>query len=89
MRSLYSTCTRLPPNPSKKGKSRSEMKKRKQPADQTNMERRNQPIHLGVTRRRSSRTTMMYWLVFPRLRSTSTKQIRHPGGAVDGTATIH
>jgi hypothetical protein len=88
MRNHYSTCIKPPLNPSRRGKSRSEMRKRNQ-TDQINMERRNQPAHPRATGKGSSRTTVKHWLVFPRLRSTSIKQIKHPAGAVDVAATIH
>jgi hypothetical protein len=66
------------------------MRKRNQTVDQTNMGKRgNQPIHPRVTGKRSSRTTAKHWLVFPRMRSTSTKRIKHPAGTVDIAATIH
>jgi hypothetical protein len=87
MRSHYSTCTKPPPNPSRRRKSRSKRRKRNK-TDQTNMERRNQPTPLGATRKRSSRITARPWLVFPRLRSISTKQIRYPAGAVDAIVII-
>jgi hypothetical protein len=87
MRSHYSTCTKLHPNPNKTRKSGSERGKRNQ-TDQTNVERRNHPTHPGVTRKRSSRITERPWPVFHRLRSISTKQTRHPAGAVDAIATI-
>jgi hypothetical protein len=61
MRNHYSIYIRPPLNPSKKGKSRSEIRKRNQTADQTTMERRrNKPAHLGVTRKRSSKITIRY-----------------------------
>jgi hypothetical protein len=89
MRSYCSTCIKPPANLSKKGKSGSKMRKRNQPMDQTNMGKRgNQPTHPRVTGRKSSRTTMKPWLVFPKLRSISTRQIRHPASAVDAAATI-
>jgi hypothetical protein len=39
MRSHYSICIKLPPNPSKKGRSGSEIRKRNQTADQITVER--------------------------------------------------
>jgi hypothetical protein len=90
MRNYYSTCIKPPPNPSKNEKSGSEMRKRNQTVDQTNVGKRgNQPAHPRATGKRSSRTTAKYWPVLPRLRSTSTKQIKHPAGAVDVAATTH
>jgi hypothetical protein len=89
MRSHYTTYIKPPLNPSKKEKSRSEMRIENQAIDQTNRERRgNGPIYSRVTGRRSSKTTARYWSVFPKLRLTSTKSIRHPAGTVDITATI-
>jgi hypothetical protein len=88
MRSHYSTCIKPPPNPSKRGKNGSEMMTKNQ-TDQINGERRNQPTHLGATRKRSSKITVKPWLVFPRLRSISTRPIRYPIDAVDVIATIH
>jgi hypothetical protein len=85
MRSHSSACIRPPPNPNRRRKSES---KRRNQTDQTNVERRSQPTQLGVTGKRSSRITERYWLAFPRLRSTSTKQTKHPASAVDGIATI-
>jgi hypothetical protein len=87
MRSYCSTCTKPHPNPNRRRKSGSERRKRNQ-TDQTNMGRRNQPTHPGVIRKRNSRITTKYWLVFHKLRSISTKQTRHPAGAVDAIATI-
>jgi hypothetical protein len=60
MRSHYSTYIKPPLNPSKRGKRGSEIRKRKQTTDQTNMERRNQPTYPRVTGKRSSKTTMKY-----------------------------
>jgi hypothetical protein len=89
MRSHYSTCIKRPLNPNKRRKNGSKMRRRNQTVDQTNVGKRgNQPTHPRVTRRRSSRTTAKPWLVFPKLRLISTKQIRYPAGAVDATATI-
>jgi hypothetical protein len=66
------------------------MRKRNQTVDQTNVGKRgNQPAYPRVTGKRSSRTTVKHWPVFPRLRSTSTKWIKHPAGAVDVAAIIH
>jgi hypothetical protein len=87
MRSHYSTCTKPHPNPNRRRKSGSERRKRN-PTDQTNMEGRNPPTYLGATRKRSSRITVRPWPVSPRLRLTSTKQIKHPAGTVDVIATI-
>jgi hypothetical protein len=84
MRSHSSAYIRPPPNPNRRRKSESE---RRNQTNQTNVERRSQPTQLGATRKRSSRTTERYWLVFPRLRSTSTKQTKHPAGTVDEIAT--
>jgi hypothetical protein len=88
MRSHYSTCIKPPPNPSNRGKSRSEMRKRRQIMDQTNAEKRNQPIHPRVTGKGGSKTTVKYWLVFPKLRLTSTKQIRYLAATIDIVAII-
>jgi hypothetical protein len=61
MRSHYSTYIKPHLNPSKRGKNRSEMRKRNKTTDYTTMERGgNQPTYLGVTRKRSSKTTMKY-----------------------------
>jgi hypothetical protein len=88
-RSYYLACIKPPLNPSKKGKNGSEIRRRNQTVDQTNVEKRgNQPTHPRVTRRKSSRITVKPWLVFPKLRSISTRQIRHPASTVDTTATI-
>jgi hypothetical protein len=90
MRSHCPICIKPPLNPSKRGKNASERRKRNQTVDQTNMGKRgNQPIHPRVTRKRSSRTTMKHWPVFPRLRSTSTKWIKHPASTVDIAAIIY
>jgi hypothetical protein len=56
--------------------------------NQINVERRNQPTHLGAIRRRSSRITARPWPVFPRLRSISTRLTKPPAGTVDEIATI-
>jgi hypothetical protein len=89
MRSHYSTYIKPPLNPSKTGKNGNEMRKRNQTIDQITMGKRGiQPTHPRVTGKRRSKTTPKYWLVFPRLRSTSTKQIRYPAGAVDVAAII-
>jgi hypothetical protein len=82
MSNYDSTYIKPPPNPSRRGKSGSMMRKRNQ-TDQTNVERRNQPAHPRVTEKRSSKITVKHWLVFPRLRLTNTKRIRHPASAVD------
>jgi hypothetical protein len=87
MRSHYSICTKPHLNPSQRRKSGSERRKRNQ-TNQTNVERRNKPTHPRATGKRSSRTTAKPWQVFPKLRSISTKQIRHPADTVDITATI-
>jgi hypothetical protein len=87
MRSHYSTCIKPHLNPSRRGKSGSEMRKRNQ-TDLINVERRSQPVHLRATVKRSSKTTVKYWPVFLRLRLTNTKRIRHPAGAVDEAAII-
>jgi hypothetical protein len=86
-RNHYLACIKPPLNPSRRRKGGSETMTRNQ-TDPTNVERRSQPTHLGVTKKRNSRTTTRYWLVFPRRRSTSTRQIRPPAGAVDAIATI-
>jgi hypothetical protein len=53
------------------------------------MERRgNRTMQPKATRKRSSRITVKPWLVFPKLRSMSIRQTRHPAGTVDATATI-
>jgi hypothetical protein len=89
IRSYYSTCIKPPLNPSKRGKNRSKRRNRNQTMDQTTMERRgNQPAYPGVTGKRSSKTTAKHCPVFPRLRLTSTKQIRHPASTVDIAAII-
>jgi hypothetical protein len=59
----------------------------KNQTDQTNEEKRNQPTHLRVTRKRISSLTVRPWLVFHKLRLISTKQTRHPAGAVEAIAT--
>jgi hypothetical protein len=90
MRSYCSTYIKPPPNLGKRGKHGNEMRKRNQTIDQTNVGKRgNQLTHPRVTEKRSSRITAKYWLVFPRLRSTSTKQIKHPASTVDVAATTH
>jgi hypothetical protein len=59
MRNHYSTYIKPPPNPSKRGKNGSKITKRNQTMDLTNVgERGNQYTYLGVTRKRSSQTTM-------------------------------
>jgi hypothetical protein len=74
MRSHYSLCIKPPLNPSKRGKNGSEMRRRNPTVDQTNMGKRgNQPIHPRVTGRKGSRITAKPWLVFPKVRSISTR----------------
>jgi hypothetical protein len=89
MRSHYLAYIKPPLNPSKKEKSRSEIRIGNWAIDQINVERRwNQPICPRATRKRSSRITTKLWLVSPRLRLISTRQIKHPAGTVDTIATI-
>jgi hypothetical protein len=89
MRSHYSTYIKPPLNPSKRGKNRSERRKRNQTVDETTMEKRGiQLTYPRVTRKGSSKTTVKHWPVFTRPKLTSTKQIRHPAGTVDVTAII-
>jgi hypothetical protein len=88
MRSHYSACIRPPPNPSRRGKNGSEMRKRNK-TDQTNGEGRNQPAYPRAIRKRSSKTTVKYWPVSPRLRLTNTKQIRYSASPVNIAAIIH
>jgi hypothetical protein len=89
MRSHCSTYIKPPPNPSKRGKNGGKRRRRNQTADQTTIGKMvNQPAHPRMTGKRSSKTTMKHWWEFPRLRSTSIKQIRHSAGAVDVTAII-
>jgi hypothetical protein len=86
MRSHYSTCIKPPLNPNQRRKNGSKRRKRNQ-TDQTNIEKRNPPTHLEVTRKESSRITARPWWVSPRLKSTSTRWIKHPAGTVAIIAT--
>jgi hypothetical protein len=87
MRNHYLACIKPPLNPSRRRKSGSKTMTRSQ-TDLTNEERRHQPRHLGVTRKGNCRITTRPWPVFHKLKSISTKQTRHPAGAVDAIATI-
>jgi hypothetical protein len=87
MRSHYLACIKPPQNPNRRRRSGSERRKRNQ-TDQTNVEGRNPPTHPGVTRKESSRITMRPWLVSPRQKSISIRQIKHLAGTVAIIATI-
>jgi hypothetical protein len=86
MRSHYSIYIKPPLNPNWRRKNGSERRKRNQ-TNQTNMEKRNPPTHLEVTRKESSRITARPWWVSPRLKLTSIRRIKHPAGTVAVIAT--